>query len=140
MVTGTHIHGFESAALTLSPTVGGAPSPGGVIGWSVFSGLSSTAQSSSNMKKELKHTIFENVSTLRKLFVQLIEISERSNKKISEMEKLANHTMVEQGAANSRSTRAQGATSFTSRQELARIGDGQLAPTRMGRQNYTPMR
>jgi len=69
--------------------------------------ISSTAQSSSSMNKELKHTIFENGSTLRKLFVQLIEISERSNKKISEMETLANHTMVEQqGAANSRSTRA----------------------------------
>jgi hypothetical protein len=98
--------------------------------------ISSTAQSSSNMKKELKHTIFGNVSTLRKLFVQLIEISERSNKKISEMEKLANHTMVEQrGAANSRSKRAQGAPSIISRQELAKIGDRQVAPTRMGQTN-----
>ena len=95
--------------------------------------ISSTAQSSSNMKNELKHTIFENVSTLGKLFVQLIELSERSNKKISEMEKLANHTMVEQrGAANSRSKRAQGAPSIISRQELAKIGDRQVAPTRMG--------
>ena len=95
--------------------------------------ISSTAQSSSNMKKELKHMIFENVSALRKLFVQLIELSESRNKKISELETLANHTMVEQpGAANSRSKRAQGATSIIPRQELAKVGDRQVAPTRMG--------
>ena len=85
------------------------------------------------MIRELKHTIFENVSSLRKLFVQLIELSESRNKKISELEKLANHTMVEQqGAANSRLTRAQGAPSIISRQELAKIGDRQVAPSRMG--------
>jgi hypothetical protein len=95
--------------------------------------ISSTAQSSSNMKKELKHMIFENVSALRKLFVQLIELSESRNKKISELETLANHTMVEQkGATNSRSTRAQGTPSIIPRQELARIGDSQVALTRMG--------
>ena len=94
--------------------------------------ISSTAQSSSNMKNELKHTIFENVCTL-KLFVQLIELSQSRNKKISELETLANHTMVEQpGAANSRSKRAQGATSIIPRQELAKVGDRQVAPTRMG--------
>ena len=84
------------------------------------------------MIRELKHTIFENVSTLIKLFVQLIELSESRNKKISELETLGNHTMVEQqGAANSRLTRAQGAPSIFPIKELARIGDRQVAPTRM---------
>ena len=70
---------------------------------------------------------------MRKLFVQLIDLSRSRNKNISELETLVNHTMVEQqGTANSKSTRAQGPPSITHRQELARIGDGQVAPTRMG--------
>jgi predicted nucleic acid-binding OB-fold protein len=53
--------------------------------------ISSSVERSGNMKKELKHTIYETVSTLRKLFVQLIDVSESRNKKISKLEMLANN-------------------------------------------------
>jgi ribosomal protein S21 len=33
--------------------------------------IATTTERSGNMKKELKHTIYETVSTLRKLFVKL---------------------------------------------------------------------
>ena len=46
-----------------------------------------TTGSSGNMKKELKNTIFDTVSTLRKLFTKLTDINERNNRKITELEK-----------------------------------------------------
>ena len=42
----------------------------------------STTGSSGNMKKELKTIIFDTVSTLRKLFVKLIDNNESNNRKI----------------------------------------------------------
>jgi hypothetical protein len=104
-----------------------------------------TTERSGNMKKELKQTIYETVSTLRNLFMQLRNKSDLKTSKISaleaEVDKLKTHSQMLTNQAGKlqgeptvipRSTRAQGATSFTSRQELARIGDGQVAPTRMG--------
>jgi len=46
-----------------------------------------TAGSSGNMKKELKTTIFDTVSNLRKLFAKLIDINENNATKIIQLEK-----------------------------------------------------
>ena len=46
----------------------------------------STTDKSGNMKKELKYTISETVSTLRKLLVELKDISESKTKAISHLE------------------------------------------------------
>jgi len=45
----------------------------------------STTGSSGNMKKELKTTIFDTVSTLRKLFVKLLDTNESNARKITEL-------------------------------------------------------
>ena len=47
-----------------------------------------TTERSGNMKKELKHTIYENVSTLRKLFATLKDTNDSNNRAISELEML----------------------------------------------------
>ena len=52
----------------------------------------STTGSSGNMKKELKTIIFDTVSTLRKLFVKLIDNNESSNRKITELEQQVANT------------------------------------------------
>jgi hypothetical protein len=52
----------------------------------------STTGSSGNMKKELKTTIFDTVSILRKLFVKLLDTNERNARKITELERQAANT------------------------------------------------
>ena len=47
----------------------------------------STTERSGNMKKELKQTIYQTVSKLRKLFVTLIDIQNSKNRTIAELEK-----------------------------------------------------
>jgi hypothetical protein len=47
----------------------------------------STIGSSGNMKKELKTTIFDTVSTLRKLFTKLTDVNDSNARKITELEK-----------------------------------------------------
>jgi hypothetical protein len=42
----------------------------------------STTGSSGNMKKELKITIFDTVSTLRKLFAKILDINESKDRSI----------------------------------------------------------
>jgi hypothetical protein len=55
----------------------------------------STTGSSGNMKKELKTTIFDTVSTLRKLFVKLLDTNESNARKITELERqIANTNAV----------------------------------------------
>jgi hypothetical protein len=48
--------------------------------------IASTTEPSGNMKKELKQTIFETVSTLRKLFVKLKDKHDSKTKTINELE------------------------------------------------------
>ena len=52
-----------------------------------LSTIVATTDKSGNMKKELKNTISETVSTLRKLLVKLKDISENKTKAISDLEK-----------------------------------------------------
>jgi hypothetical protein len=49
--------------------------------------ISSTTESSGNMKKQLKQTIFDTVSKLRKLFMKLIETNNSNTREICELEK-----------------------------------------------------
>ena len=56
----------------------------------------STTGSSGNMKKELKTTIFDTVSILRKLFVKLLDTNESNARKITDLERqVANTTPFE---------------------------------------------
>jgi DNA gyrase/topoisomerase IV subunit B len=57
----------------------------------------STTGSSGNMKKELKTTIFDTVSILRKLFVKLLDTNESNAKKITELERQATNTNANRG-------------------------------------------
>jgi len=47
-----------------------------------------TTGSSGNMKKELKTTIFDTMSNLRKLFAKLLDTKENNARKIIDLEKL----------------------------------------------------
>jgi len=49
--------------------------------------IASTTERSGNMKKELKQTIYQTVSKLRKLFVTLIDIQNSKSRTIAELEK-----------------------------------------------------
>jgi len=49
--------------------------------------IASTTERSGNMKKELKQTICQTVSKLRKLFVTLIDIQNSKSRTIEELEK-----------------------------------------------------
>ena len=52
----------------------------------------STTGSSGNMNKEMKTTIFDTVSTLRKLFFKLLDTNESNGRKVTEMEKQVANT------------------------------------------------
>jgi hypothetical protein len=54
-----------------------------------------TTERSGNMKKELKQTIYETVSTLRKLFTKLIETNNSNTRQITELEKKVTNTETE---------------------------------------------
>jgi hypothetical protein len=69
--------------------------------------ISSTTERSSNMKKELKNTIYETVSTLRKLFAKLKNIDDSKSKKISELETLVATTKAELERAISKTEKGQ---------------------------------
>jgi hypothetical protein len=57
--------------------------------------IASTTETSGNMKKELKQTIYQTVGNLRKLFVTLIDIQNSKNRTIAELEKVVASNKVE---------------------------------------------
>jgi hypothetical protein len=61
----------------------------------------STTGSSGNMKKELKNTIFDTVSILRKLF-KLLDTNESNARKITELERQAANTNAYRGEVTGR--------------------------------------
>ena len=63
----------------------------------------STTGSSGNMKKELKTIIFDALSTLRKLFVKLLDTNESNARKITELEKQIANTNAVRGEGTGRS-------------------------------------
>jgi hypothetical protein len=54
-----------------------------------------TTESSGNMKKELKQTIYKNVSNLRTLFMKLIETNNSNTREICELQKTVTNTRLE---------------------------------------------
>jgi len=50
--------------------------------------IASTTDRSGNMKKELKQTIYQTVSKLRKLFATLIDVQNSKTRTIAELEKM----------------------------------------------------
>jgi hypothetical protein len=61
-----------------------------------------TTGSSGNMKRELKITIFDTVSTLRKLFAKLIDTNESNARKITEFERQVASTNAVRGEVTGR--------------------------------------
>ena len=77
--------------------------------------IASSMERSSNMKKELKQTIFETVSTLRKLFIKLKEVSGSKSKKITELHTLVATTKSELAGVGDNTTKALAAPSIAPR-------------------------
>ena len=63
-----------------------------------------TTERSGNMK-ELKQTIYETVSTLRKLFIELIETNNSNTRAISDLEKIVANTKTELDEVKGRATK-----------------------------------
>ena len=64
-----------------------------------------TTERSGNMKKELKQTIYETVSTLRKLFTKSIETNNSNTRAISDLEKIVANTKTELDEVKGRATK-----------------------------------
>ena len=78
-----------------------------------------TTERSGNMKKELKQTIFETVSTLRNLFVKLKNNCDEKSSKISELEAEVTKMKTELQSFADKAVKAQGSPSVTTIQEAA---------------------
>jgi len=64
----------------------------------------STTGSSGNMKKELKTTIFDTASILRKLYDKLLDLNESNARKITELERQVANTNSFRGEVTGRIT------------------------------------
>lgn len=78
-----------------------------------------TTERSGNMKKELKQTIFETVSTLRNLFVKMKNNCEVKSSKISELEAEVTKAKTELQRFTDKAVKVQGAPSVIPTQEPA---------------------
>jgi hypothetical protein len=81
------------------------------------------------MKKELKNTIYETVSTLRKLFANLKDIDDSKSKKISELETLVATTKAELEEAISKTQKGQGMPPSSTRREQGTQAERGVAPS-----------
>ena len=81
------------------------------------------------MKKELKHTIYETVSTLRKLFVKLKDISDGKSRTITELETLVASTKAELEGVRDKTAKGQATPSIAARRELERATGWGVAPS-----------
>ena len=91
--------------------------------------IASSMERSSNMKKELKQTIFETVSTLRKLFIKLKEVSGSKSKKITELHTLVATTKSELAGVGDNTTKALAAPSIAPRWQTNRSAGWPEAPS-----------
>jgi hypothetical protein len=78
----------------------------------------STTEQSGNLRKDLKNTIYETVSTLRKLFVMLKDSNDSKTRAISKLE-IVGKTKTELEGARSRTVKSHGAPSLIPRREPA---------------------
>jgi hypothetical protein len=81
------------------------------------------------MKKELKQTIYETVSTLRKLIVKLTDSRDSKTSTIGELEAQVCKMKAEIHACKGRNAEVHGAPSLTRRQELAGMTAREVAPS-----------
>jgi hypothetical protein len=88
--------------------------------------ITSSTERSTNMKKELKPTIYDTVSTLRRLFVNLKEISDSKTRMITELQRLVATTKAEPAVARD-STAMVRATSF-----IAQVRELAITAVRVG--------
>jgi hypothetical protein len=97
---------------------------------SALSTIVTTADKSGNLKKELKITIAETVSTLRSLLAKLKSMSESKTKTISELETVVNKMKSQNKDEGLRYCEGHPAPSFNRNQELACSRDrGQPPPS-----------
>jgi hypothetical protein len=95
---------------------------------SALNTIANSTERSSNMKKELKYTIYEAVSTLRKLFVKLKDLSDGNSRKITELQTLVNTTKAELEGARDTSAKTHATPSINPRRGIAIAGTA-VAPT-----------
>jgi hypothetical protein len=90
--------------------------------------IANSTERSSNMKKELKHSIYEAVSTLRKLFVEVKELSDGNSRKITELQTLVNTTKAELEGARDTSAKTHAMPSINPRRGMAIAGRAVAPP------------
>ena len=91
--------------------------------------IASTTERSGNMKKELKHTFYETVSTLGKLFVKLKNISDGKSRTIINLETLVASTNKDLEGVRDKTAKGQATPSVAPRRELARATGWGVAPS-----------
>jgi TolA-binding protein len=87
-----------------------------------------TTEQSGNMKKELKQTIFETVSNLRKRIVKLMDSRDSKTSAIGELEAQVSKMKTEIDACRSPNAEVHGEPSLTRSQELAVMTTRDVAP------------
>ena len=90
--------------------------------------IASSTEQSTKMK-ELKQTIYNTVSTLRKLFVKLKEVSDSKTRMITELQTLVATTKAELAVARDSTARALATPSIAHVRELARTAGRVGAPS-----------
>ena len=88
--------------------------------------IASTTERSGNMKKELKQTIYQTVSKLRKLFATLIDVE--NSKTIAELEKTVASNKVEIRVATRSTLIVPSTPSGDTRREPSRTSPREVAP------------
>ena len=94
--------------------------------------IASSTERSTNMKKELKQTIYENVSILRKLLLKLKEVSNNKTRKITELQTLLATTKAELAEARKSTTETQATPSVARVRDLVTTAGRAVAPSGAG--------
>ena len=95
---------------------------------SALSTILTTAEKSGNLKKELKNTISETVSTLRKLIVKLKDISDNKSKAITELQTTVTKMKAQYEDGSEKYNKGHAAPSLIPRQEPAGSSAQETAP------------
>jgi len=80
--------------------------------------VATTTERSGNMKKELKHTIYQTVSTLRKIFLKLTDYCDGKSRTITELETLVATTKAELEGVRYKTAKAQATPPIALRMKL----------------------
>ena len=100
--------------------------------------VATTTERSGNMKKELKHTIYETVSTLRKLFAKLIDSFGGKSRTITELETLVATTKAELEGVRYKTAKTQATPPIAFSMELTRATGWGEAPSGFGLERCHP--